>query len=175
MLIKPKIIQIKDIDDIELKYQISRIPALHFIDILKIYPFDSKNIPKIDNETLLSLLRYVSYYDGDSYITLDNEDKINKYITDAETLLRIETNLILYNIEFMKTRKKCRLYNGSDDSPYKYVNIDDGVASIITNKFATLYELSTIYDYEDYSNMLEIIQVNISKEIYAQNKASKKK
>ena len=93
MLIKPKIIQIKDIDDIELKYQISRIPALHFIDILKIYPFDSKNIPKIDNETLLSLLRYVSYYDGDSYITLDNEDKINKYITDAETLLRIETNL----------------------------------------------------------------------------------
>ena len=51
MLIKPKIIQIKDIDDIELKYQISRIPALHFIDILKIYPFDSKNIPKIDNET----------------------------------------------------------------------------------------------------------------------------
>ena len=45
----------------------------------------------------------------------------------------------------------------------------------MTNNFATLYELSTIYDYEDYSNMLEIIQVNISKEIYAQNKASKKK
>ena len=121
------------------------------------------------------MLRYVSYYDDSSYIILDNEDKINKYITDAETLLKIETQLILYNIEFMKTRKKCRLYNATDDSPYKYVNIDDGVASIMTNKFATLHELSTIYDYEDYSNMLEIIQVNISKEIYAQNKASKKK
>ena len=75
----------------------------------------------------------------------------------------------------MKTRKKCRLYNGTDDSPYTHTNIDAGVASIITNKFATLHELSTIYDYEDYSNMLEIIQVNISKEIYAHNKASKNK
>lgn len=178
MLIKPKIIQIKDIDDIELKYQISRIPAIHFIDILKIYPLNSKNIPKIpkiDNKTLLSLLKYVSFYDDTSYIILDNEDKINKYINDTETLLILETQLILYNIEFMRTRKKCRLYNATDELPYKYVNIDSGVASIITNKFATLHELSTIYDYEDYSNMLEIIQVNISNEIYAKNKASKKK
>ena len=30
----------------------------------------------------------------------------------------------------MKTRKKCRLYNGTDDSPYTYTNIDAGVASL---------------------------------------------
>jgi hypothetical protein len=170
MLIKPKIIKIKDIDDIELSYQISRISAIHFIELLKIYPFDSEIIPVIDHETLLSLLKYVSYYDDDKYIVLDDEYKINKYIPDAETLLKIETRLILYNIEFMKTRKRCRLYNGGEESPYKYVNIDSGVAAVISNKFATMQELRTIYDYEDYSNMLEIIQVNISNEIHASKK-----
>lgn len=175
MLIKPKIIKIKDIDDIELSYQISRISAIHFIELLKIYPFDSKSklIPVIEHETLLSLLKYVSYYDGDKYIVLDDEYKINKYIPDAETLLKIETNLILYNIEFMKTRKRCRLYNGGEEPPYKYVNIDSGVAAVMSNKFATMQELRTIYDYEDYSKMLEIIQVNISNEIHAsKNKKS---
>ena len=170
MLIKPKIIKIKDIDDIELSYQISTISAIHFIELLKIYPFDSEIIPVIDHETLLSLLKYVSYYDGDKYIVLDDEYKINKYIPDAETLLKIETRLILYNIEFMKTRKKCRLYNGGEESPYKYVNIDSGVAAVISNKLATMQELRSVYDYEDYSNMLEIIQVNISNEIHASKK-----
>tara|TARA_R110000868_G_scaffold124114_1_gene328306 strand:+ start:649 stop:1170 length:522 start_codon:yes stop_codon:yes gene_type:complete len=170
MLIKPKIIKIKDIDDIELNYQISRISAIHFIELLKIYPFDSEIIPVIEHETLLSLLKYVSYYDDDKYIVLDDEYKINKYIPDAETLLKIETRLILYNIEFMKTRKRCRLYNGGEEPPYKYVNIDSGVAAVISNKFATMQELRTVYDYEDYSNMLEIIQVNISNEIHASKK-----
>ena len=170
MLIKPKIIKIKDIDDIELSYQISRISAIHFIEILKIYPFDSEIIPVIEYETLLSLLKYVSYYDDGKYVVLDDEYKINKYIPDAETLLKIETKLILYNIEFMKTRKICRLYIGGEDPTYKYVNIDSGVAAVISNKFATMQELRTIYDYEDYSNMLEIIQVNISNEIHASKK-----
>ena len=170
MLIKPKIIKIKDIDDIELSYQISRISAIHFIEILKIYPFDSEIIPAIEYETLLSLLKYVSYYDDGKYVVLDDEYKINKYIPDAETLLKIETKLILYNIEFMKTRKRCRLYIGGEDPTYKYVNIDSGVAAVISNKFATMQELRTIYDYEDYSNMLEIIQVNISNEIHASKK-----
>ena len=170
MLIKPKIIKIKDIDDIELSYQISRISAIHFIEILKIYPFDSEIIPVIEYETLLSLLKYVSYYDDGKYVVLDDEYKINKYIPDAETLLKIETKLILYNIEFMKTRKICRLYIGGEEPTYKYVNIDSGVAAVISNKFATMQELRTIYDYEDYSNMLEIIQVNISNEIHASKK-----
>ena len=170
MLIKPKIIKIKDIDDIELSYQISRISAIHFIEILKIYPFDSEIIPAIEYETLLSLLKYVSYYDDGKYVVLDDEYKINKYIPDAETLLKIETKLILYNIEFMKTRKICRLYIGGEEPTYKYVNIDSGVAAVISNKFATMQELRTIYDYEDYSNMLEIIQVNISNEIHASKK-----
>ena len=77
---------------------------------------------------------------------------------------------MLYNIEFMHTRKKCRLSSAGEDSPYKYVNIDSGIGAIITNKFATMHELRTIYDYEDYSNMLEIIHVNLSQEIHAAQK-----
>jgi len=174
MLIKPRIIEIKDIDNVEVKFKISRIPAIHFLELLKKYPLDSKIIPQIDNETLFSIFSYVACYDNNSYITLDEDYKINKYIQDTETLLKIETQLILYNIDFLQNRKKVRFKNGGEEAKYKYMNVDAGIASIISNKFATMHELRTIYDYEDFCNLLEITHVNISNEIYAQEKAQKK-
>lgn len=62
-----------------------------------------------------------------------------------------------------------------DDNAYICKNIKSSYAAIISEKIATLHELRTVYDMEDFLNFLEIIQVNRLNEIKQMEKMKAKR
>jgi len=109
MLIKPKLIEITNIDGNLLKFNISRLPAIVGREILAGYP--SSLIPKVGeykvNETLMiKLISYVEGFNGnDEPIALNSYHVINSYVTDTTTLMLIELEMFKYNFPFLKFEK----------------------------------------------------------------------
>ena len=62
-----------------------------------------------------------------------------------------------------------------NDNAYICKNIKSSYATVIAEKIATLHELRTIYDMEDFLNFLEIIQVNRLNEIKQMEKMKAKR
>ena len=109
MLIKPKLIEITNIDGNILKFNISRLPAIVGREILAGYP--SSLIPKVGeykvNEALMiKLMSYVEGFNGnDEPIALNSYHVINSYVTDTTTLMLIELEMFKYNFPFLKFEK----------------------------------------------------------------------
>ena len=109
MLIKPKLIEITNIDGNSLKFNIGRIPAIVGREILVGYP--SSLIPKVgeykENQALMiKLLSFVEGFNADDEpITLNNYHVINTYVTDTTTLMLLEKEMFAYNFPFLKFEK----------------------------------------------------------------------
>jgi len=109
MLIKPKLIEITNIDGNILKFNIGRIPAIDGREILVGYP--SSLIPKVgeykENQALMiKLLSFVEGFNADDEpITLNNYHVINTYVTDTTTLMLLEKEMFAYNFPFLKFEK----------------------------------------------------------------------
>ena len=137
MLIKPKLIEITNIDGKILKFNISRLPAIVGREILAGYP--SSLIPKVGdykvNEALMiKLMSYVEGFNGnDEPVTLggvNNDHIINSYVTDTTTLMLIELEMFKYNFPFLKFEKS-RGFLSSFVSKMK----DDSFVDSCVNKF----------------------------------------
>ena len=104
-LIKPKEVQIKDVDG-ELKtFVISRLPAIPSREILAKYPV--ANIPKLgeyqaSEEAMKLLLSHVAVIiEGrDEPLRLTTPSLINNHVTDGEQLMRLEFAMLEYNTSF---------------------------------------------------------------------------
>lgn len=55
-----------------------------------------------------------------------------------------------------------------------YPNVSGVIGALISEKYATLYELQTVYSLEDAYNMADVIKVN-NYNAWAQSKESEKK
>ena len=134
MLIKPKLIEITNIDGNILKFNISRLPAIVGREILAGYP--SSLIPKVGeykvNEALMiKLMSYVEGFNGnDEPIALNSYHVINSYVTDTTTLMLIELEMFKYNFPFLKFEKS-RGFLSSFVSKMK----DDSFVYSCVNKF----------------------------------------
>lgn len=104
-LIKPLEIKIKDIDGIEQTFIISRLNAMLGREVIAKYPLSS--MPKIgdyetNKETMLKLISHTQKVLSDgTKITLNSEALINNHITDGETLMKLEYEMLKYNISFL--------------------------------------------------------------------------
>lgn len=106
-LIKPKDIQIQDIDKNTLNIRLSRFPATIAREIITQYPTTAlKQAIKQDsayeqNESMMfKLMSYVEIEINGEYQRLDTRAKIDNFIPDGETLLKIESQMLGYNTDF---------------------------------------------------------------------------
>ncbi|HFW7071219.1 TPA: hypothetical protein ACIC9P_002468 [Morganella morganii] len=110
MLIKPKEVQIKDVDGIEKAFVISRLPAVTGREILAKYPLS--NAPKIGDyevskEAMLKMMAYVcAVADDGEEIPLRTQTLIDNHVPDGESLIRLELEMLKYNTS---SRKKFRV------------------------------------------------------------------
>lgn len=104
-LIKPLEIKIKDIDGVEQTFIISRLNAMLGREVIAKYPLSS--MPKIgdyetNKDTMLKLISHTQKVLSDgTKITLNSEALINNHITDGETLMKLEYEMLKYNISFL--------------------------------------------------------------------------
>lgn len=103
-LIKPKEVQIKDVDGNEKTFIISRLPATVGREILAKYPVS--NIPKLGEynasvEAMVLMLSYVAVQATPEHqIRLTTKALIDNHVTDGEQLLRLEFEMLGYNTSF---------------------------------------------------------------------------
>lgn len=103
-LIKPKEIEIKDIDGETIKVIISRFPAITGREIIAKYPLSS--IPKVgdygvNEETMLKLMSYVEVIKPTGNIRLVSKALIDNHIPDGVSLYKIEFEMLKYNTDFL--------------------------------------------------------------------------
>lgn len=102
-LIKPKEVQIKDLDGVEKTYVISRLPATAGREILAKYPVS--NLPRLgeykaSEDAMHLLLSYVAIVLDSGQVRLSTPALINNHVNDAEALLRLEYAMLEYNTSF---------------------------------------------------------------------------
>jgi len=103
-LLKPKTIDIKDLDGVIKKFQISRLPAMLGRKIATQYAMSLA--PKVGdyalNEALcVEMLSYTNAVVNGKSIPLDNIELINQQTGDWETLKHLEREMIAYNTSFL--------------------------------------------------------------------------
>lgn len=106
-LIKPKEIQINDMDGLPLTFYVSRLPATVGREILCNYPITA--LPKIgsyqlNHELMLKLMSFVAVkLDSGLYIRLSTQALVDNHASDAETLMRLEHAALEYNSTFFSS------------------------------------------------------------------------
>ena len=103
-LIKPKDIEIKDIDGDIKNFRISRLPAMLGRKIATQYA--SSLAPKIgdyalNEELCVEMLSYTVALPGGNEIPLSNVELINQQTGDWEALKNLEREMIAYNTSFL--------------------------------------------------------------------------
>ena len=103
-LIKPKQIEVQDIDGNPLFFTISRLPALAGREVATQYV--TSMFPKIGsyelNETLcIEMLSYTNALKGDIEVELASVELINQHTIDWEGLRALEREMIAYNTHFL--------------------------------------------------------------------------
>ena len=100
MLLKPKTIKVKTLDNEELEVTISRLPTTDWDDLIS--NFVASQIPKIDNMLNKKEIRrkMMSYCEIDNK-RLINDDVTNALIPDGVTLKKIQWELFDYNTGFL--------------------------------------------------------------------------
>lgn len=104
-LIKPKEIEVTDVDGEKHSFIIGRLPAIEGRKILSLYPLS--NAPKIGDyekseEGMLLLMKYIERVTQDGNIRLQTKALIDNHIPDAECLIRLEMEALKYNVSFFK-------------------------------------------------------------------------
>ena len=102
-LLKPKEVQIKDIDGNLHPFILSRLPALDSREILAKYPVS--NIPKLGEynasvEAMRLLMSYVAVPMDSGELRLTTKALIDNHVPDGEALLRLEFAMLEYNTSF---------------------------------------------------------------------------
>lgn len=104
-LIKPKEVEIKDVDGNTKTFTISRLPAIAAREVLAKYPV--ANIPKLGEyqasaESMRLLMSFVAVkIEGrDDLQKLTSATLINNHVADGEQLLRLEFAMLEYNTSF---------------------------------------------------------------------------
>jgi hypothetical protein len=102
-LIKPKTIQVKDVDGVERSFIISRLPAVAGREILAKYPVS--NIPKLGEyqasvEAMRLLMSHVAVELDTGVLRLSTQALIDNHVPDGEALLRLEFAMLEYNTSF---------------------------------------------------------------------------
>lgn len=102
-LIKPKTIEIEDIDGEKHTYTISRVPATVGRELVAKYPV--VNLPKVGDyqvseETMLLLMRYVEVDVNGSPMRLTTKALVDNHVPDATVLLKLEYHMMNYNTGF---------------------------------------------------------------------------
>lgn len=103
-LIKPKEIEITDMDGGSHKFVISRLPYPVGREVAATYPVS--NMPKVGDykaseAIMLKLMKYVAKQPEDSdMIRLVNMDLISNHIPDATVGLKLEAAVLAYNFDF---------------------------------------------------------------------------
>lgn len=111
--IKPEIVKVKDLDENEHTFIISRFPAIAGREIIAKYPVS--NIPKLgeylqSKEAMLMLMKYVAKVTTDdesadpfaegNHIVLNTTAAIDNHVPDSQTLLKLEFVTLQYNTNF---------------------------------------------------------------------------
>lgn len=102
-LIKPKEVELKDIDGNFKTFIISRLPAVAAREILAKYPVS--NIPKLGEyqasaDAMKLLMSFVGVQLSGGVQRLTTGDLINNHVADGEQLLRLEFAMLEYNTSF---------------------------------------------------------------------------
>lgn len=102
-LIKPKEIEIEDLDGNKHKFKISRFDAISGREIVAQYP--TANAPKVgsyqlSDELMRKAMTYVAVEIDGKDVRLTTRDLINNYVPDTTVLLRLEFALMEYNTNF---------------------------------------------------------------------------
>lgn len=110
MLIKPKEIEIENLDGEKLKFVIGRYPAVEGLELLALLPSNfasfSKQLPQL-KPLILKILKFVSVVKTDDAgnqfeLELTTQELIDNNCTDATTLLKLCFESINYNTNFYK-------------------------------------------------------------------------
>jgi hypothetical protein len=134
-MIKPKNITVKDMDGEEIELIISRLPATVGREIIAKYPLSA--MPKVgdyatNEETMLKLMGYVQVIKGKDEIPLKTKALIDNHLHDAETLFKVEYEMLKYNTSFLGNVKASNLI---DQIKTKLPNI---AQSILTDSLKQL-------------------------------------
>lgn len=102
-LIKPKTITLKNRDDEEKEFIISRLPATVCREIMAKYPLS--NLPKVgeyaaSEEAMLLLMKYVVVMKDDQEIRLTTKALVDNHVDDGILLGRLEIQMLEYNTGF---------------------------------------------------------------------------
>jgi len=108
-LIKPKDIEVEDIDGNIINVRISRLPATIGREILVQYlPSAMPKVGdyKVNEDMMLKLMAHVAVVnkDGDA-ISLSNKTLVDNHIPDWQTLAKIEVEMLRYNTDFFDNGK----------------------------------------------------------------------
>ncbi|HBN5911611.1 hypothetical protein Q4R60_06700 [Morganella morganii] len=139
MLIKPKEVQIKDVDGIEKTFVISRLPAVTGREILAKYPLS--NAPKIGDyeiskEAMLKMMAYVCAVADGEEIPLKTQTLIDNHVPDGESLIRLELEMLKYNTSFFGTG------GSSGFLPFLISKVGSSLPSVIKTLMASLQSSS---------------------------------
>ncbi|WP_025152608.1 hypothetical protein [Morganella morganii] len=139
MLIKPKEVQIKDVDGIEKTFVISRLPAVTGREILAKYPLS--NAPKIGDyevskEAMLKMMAYVCAVSDGEEIPLKTQTLIDNHVPDGESLIRLELEMLKYNTSFFGTG------GNSGFLPFLISKVGSSLPSVIKTLMASLQSSS---------------------------------
>ncbi|KJF78292.1 phage-like protein [Morganella morganii] len=139
MLIKPKEVQIKDVDGIEKTFVISRLPAVTGREILAKYPLS--NTPKIGDyevskEAMLKMMAYVCAVSDGEEIPLKTQTLIDNHVPDGESLIRLELEMLKYNTSFFGTG------GNSGFLPFLISKVGSSLPSVIKTLMASLQSSS---------------------------------
>jgi len=106
-LIKPKEVEIKDLDGMSKSFVISRLPAIDARKMIAMYPVS--NMPKIGDyqsseEAMLLLLKYVEVTGSNGEpIRLATKALVDSHVNDAIQLITLEYQMLEYNTNFFGT------------------------------------------------------------------------
>lgn len=114
-MLKPKQIEVVDIDGITRKFTISRFPATIGMEILVKLPISA--MPKIGDFETLKLVRddvfkYVYVETEGGAIPLSTSALIDNHVGDAETAIKIMGEMLTHNYSFFSQGKMSLLFDG---------------------------------------------------------------
>ena len=99
-------IEAKEIEIDEQKFIISKIPAIQAQVVYRAIMQEAKNdgdiaMTYLSVPTVLSLLTYAATVDGEEWLPLESETRINVAFPNLATLIKLEAAMIRYNFGFL--------------------------------------------------------------------------
>ena len=101
---KPKTVEIETGDGETLSFVISKIPATDAREIVVKYGasiMEKMQDYERNEETMLKVMGYVFVDRGGSYLSLSTKELVNNHVPDIETLIKLEGEVMQYNISFL--------------------------------------------------------------------------